>query len=548
MIDLFMGLKLGDITDTQLQSIHADYAKYSEAWEKCRDTAAGAIEVKSKTTRYLPKLGEKQPDEVYKQQYLNPARWLPAVGSTKESFVGLTMRKDPVYTVDTETEDQKEFLLDMAQNKVTEDGQSSNQVLRTLLEEIWTVNRVGVLEEFPTVDMDLMSWAEFRKRQLKWQSMIYKAENIINWHFEVVDGEKIPVLWVLREEVNSGQVFSANHEIQYRVLLLEPEESTQNGRKYVQLVFKEDEKTKGSDTKKFVLEERHEPVSNGQYLEYIPFHILTSKGMIMDKIIDPLLYDLAEINLGHYRNTADYEHELHKVSIKTVIFPGYDEEQGTPVLGESLMIDNPDAKPFILESTSTSPLSEEMTKKEQRMASIGAQMLAQKGRYVEAAETANIHAQGETSKVSEVAKELGDMWGQILTKKLQLSGYSAVILINVNTDYYEERMTPQELEKAVAAVQAGKISQRAFYNYLDSLEFYPKDWTFEKEQEELARDSLGVINLSDEKYMELLDALEETQKRLEKLENVRLKFKVKTEANNESADGNEEPTEESEEV
>ena len=74
--------------------------------------------------------------------------------------------------------------------------------------------------------------------------------------------------------------------------------------------------------------ETFEPMMHGERLSEIPF--FTVPGIIPEK---SMLYDLAQLNIQHYQDTADYQNGKHYTSIPTPIAiglkPAYD-ETGNP--------------------------------------------------------------------------------------------------------------------------------------------------------------------------------------------------------------------------
>jgi hypothetical protein len=166
--------------------------------------------------------------------------------------------------------------------------------------------------------------------------------------------------------------------------------------------------------------------------------------------------------------------------MKTAIFPGWSDDMGDPEIGGALATP-PDQQPFILESKSQSPMDKEMSKKEERMATIGAQLLAQKGRYVQAAETAQIQSRGESSVVASVARSVSVVMSEIFKFKLRWSGSQSEVEIALNTDFDEARYSAQDLTPLYQMLQGGGISFDVFYYALDKLELYPPNWTKEKE-------------------------------------------------------------------
>ena len=49
--------------------------------------------------------------------------------------------------------------------------------------------------------------------------------------------------------------------------------------------------------------------ANGQPFDYIPFQFIGSRDNLPN-IDEPILYDIARVNIGHFRNSADQENNL----------------------------------------------------------------------------------------------------------------------------------------------------------------------------------------------------------------------------------------------
>lgn len=530
---MFDQMKVGDILAYDPGTTHKDYDKYLPDWKKCRDAIAGAKAVKDRGMVYLPPLSDAQKPAEY-DKYLKGATWYGATGATLDMYTGMIMRKPPAISMNGEQvseEDQVFFAT------VTTDGQSFDWMTLSTLNEVFTTNRVGILEDFTVaaaLDEDgtpiqTMSQLEYEQQDKKSLSSIYLAESIINWRTDRINGIETPVLWVLKEDTevaNPDNPFDVIEGSQYRVLHLQPiyadipmeadesEDEYKNRNeasqvagdspviewRYRQILITpileavtslnvQKKKRDGGDWK---VESIVYPMNDNKYMPRIPFYCISQNG-VETEVRVPILQDMVEMNMGHYRNSADHEHELHMVSIKTAIFPGWDEDEyGSPMLGQALA-SPPGEKPFILEANGVSKLLESMKAKEERMAALGAQMLANQGRYVQSAKTAEIATAGESSIIAQVSTNISRALSEVLTfKKLWTNpGEEAEVDVSLNTDFYEERVTSEELSAWTKAVQAGQISSQVFFYNLQRLEAYPRDWTYDEEKEAIEADLAG---------------------------------------------------------
>jgi hypothetical protein len=145
---------------------------------------------------------------------------------------------------------------------------------------------------------------------------------------------------------------------------------------------------------------------------------------------------------------------------------------------------DPDAKAFYLEfnGQGLGALEKNLDRKEQQMAILGARMLSEDKKAVEAAETASIHRSGENSILAGIAQNVSNG----LTMALQIfdewAGGNGKATIEINREFLNMPLSAQELTAMVAAWQAGAISQETLFFNLKAGETYPDDLTFEEEQ------------------------------------------------------------------
>ena len=125
----------------------------------------------------------------------------------------------------------------------------------------------------------------------------YIAESIINWKTKQVDGVMKLSLIVLQEKVikDDKDEFAQDEVTQYRVLRLN------NDNVYTYQMYNQAAQAIG--------QEQQVTDYNGNPFDMIPFYFVGSENN--DTSVDKQpLYDLALINLGHYRNSADYEESI----------------------------------------------------------------------------------------------------------------------------------------------------------------------------------------------------------------------------------------------
>lgn len=249
-----------------------EYKTAAPQWELVRAVCRGGEEVKS----YLPELEEKESERKKKRNkdYQDRAVFYPITGNTRNGMIGMAFKKDPLIAV----AEKLSCLKDDADGA----GSSIYQLAQSSLESVLEVGRHGLYVDYNS-DSKLPYIFQ------------YRAEDIINWRTDRINGRTMLTLVVLRETVEEADGFGFKDAIQYRVLVIE------DG-KFICRVYR---KTAGSSVYQIHSEYIPERAGSGAWDE-IPFTFMGAQNN--DHTIDeaPLL-GLAKINLGHYRNSADYE-------------------------------------------------------------------------------------------------------------------------------------------------------------------------------------------------------------------------------------------------
>ncbi len=470
--------------DTQ----HADYSKYLPKWQRCRDASDGQDAVHAAGTKYLPKLKD-QTDDDY-AAYKTRAGFYNATWRTMAGLLGMMFRKSPQTDLPAQVE-QYAADIDMA-------GTTLETFARKVALEVLKIGRVGIMVDHPrTEGATPISVAAANDQGLRPLITSYRAEAITNWRYVRIRNRWVLGMVTLKEcaKVQDGE-FAEKDVDQYRVLDLD-----EAGLYRVRL-FQKDEK----DKREWLLVDEFWPLMNSKPLDFIPFAILGTDGV--DSTLDePPLIDLIDTNLSHYRTNADYEHGCHFTGLPTLFLSGFgpDEKGEMPTfyIGSQAAIvsSHPDADGKFIEFTGQGlgSLKENLDRKEQQMAVLGARMLFAEKRQVEAAETAAIHRSGENSVLSALASGISEGLEWALGVFAQWAGVSgAQVVYQLNRDYNPAMLDAQQLTALLRLVQAGEMSSQELYTLLQRGDIVDSEQDFETHQEQIAqqgpsRPDMGMV-------------------------------------------------------
>ena len=303
---------------------------------------------------------------------------------------------------------------------------------------------------------------------------MFRAESIINYRTEIINGIEQLALVVLEGKIDvlaKDDPFKTKTVETWKVLSIE--DGVYYVRNYLQ-----------SDSGEFVLESEFTPLINDARFAFIPFFILTTNG-IDNCYYKPPLLDFVNVNLGHYKNSADFENMLHWTGAKTIITKEYGKDT-IPIGGAMDMPKDGDA--FFLEASSDSGLKDELRHKEEQMAAMGSAVISGKGRYVSSAETAEITSQGEYATLADISNACSNAMEYIMQLFVEWSGSNEDVKVKYNVDFELEDIAAADLTAFVQAYFSGAISYDTFFYNLQKKEVYPNKKTKESELEDIESD------------------------------------------------------------
>ena len=461
-------------------NLHKEYDKHKWQWKRCRDVIAGKDALlqnglsRERFTGslynpnfnvdvYLPRLVN-QTDQEY-MAYADRAAFFNATGRTLDALTGLIFAKNPQWQLPT--------AIERYADDITLTDTNLREFAEQIVEQQIAVGRVGIMVDYPADAPTNISIAAAEALNIRPFLRWYNAESIINWRSTFIRGVEVLTMVVLKETVEVRQdEFTTDDVEQYRVLDL-----TDEG--YRVRVMRED----GA-----LLSEAY-PLQRGSRMNYIPFIILGANSAAPEVQKPPLL-DLVETNIGHYRNSADYEHGLHFTGLPTPYVAGVQLQDGQTLSVGSMaawVFPDPSAKADYLEfkGDGLETLRNAMKDKEQRMAVLGARMLMNDTRGAESYGTMELRTAADRSLLASIARAASDAIAKALNIMAEWVGAPADCTFSLNTDYGAGKLQPQMMQQLVSAYQSDAIPLSVLFDNLQRGEIISQAMTFEEYEAQL---------------------------------------------------------------
>ena len=443
------------------------YEDNINAWELVRDCVAGSEAVKcarySQTensvvglynmtgAKYLPvpNPSDTSQDNVDRYtSYKQRANFVNFTGSTKEGFLGMINRKEPVI----ELESSIEYM----ENNANGAGLGLAQLIQGATDETLEVGRHGLLSDFPISEA---GQNKASTSNLKSTIKQYPAESIINWRESVIDGETILSMVVLTEEVEKVDLdgFSSECVTYHRVLFLE--DSIYKQRLYDEddnlVTFEED----GEQTGDIIPRK-----ADGSAWSFIPFKFIGAMNNDPEPDKSPL-YDIAEINVAHYRNSADFEESSFMIGQPTPVIAGLNQAWVTEVLKGGVMFGSrtaillPEgASANLLQANPNQMPTQGMEIKEKQLIAVGAKIISDSS-GVETAEAAKIRFAGQNSKLALVVTNVESAIIDVLEWCSLYMGGGGESLVEINKQFYDATINPQLLMAEIQLMDRNVITK-----------------------------------------------------------------------------------------
>lgn len=429
-------------------------------WELISDCIAGADAVRKRGTKYLPKPNPldttPENDERY-IAYITRAVFYNVVANTIGGLVGQVFNADPV----TEYPEELEPMWWDA----TGSGITLVQLAKKSLVNCLAFGRCGLLVDFPPAAKNEngeprpFSRLEVMQGSARPTIQEYGPRDVINWRFKMVNALSVLSMVVLSEDyIIRDDGFEITRGREQRVLKLD-----EANHYIVETWRRTDEKQEGP----FYLASTMKPTDgSGVPFGYIPFYFIGAQNN--DATVDkPPMYDMAILNIGHYRNSADYEDSVYMVGQPTPYFSGLTQQWVDDVLKGTIQLGSRGAVPLpeggsagLIQAEPNSMVKEAMDQKQQQMIALGAQLVEDK----QVARTLG-EAQMERAVIASVLSSCAHNVSQAFeSAMLTAASFSGVdvnadkIVFQLSTDFAITKLSGDERRQMLAEWQGGLLS------------------------------------------------------------------------------------------
>lgn len=462
-------------------TVHSDYTRRNIQWSRIRDALEGQDEIKENGEAYL-----KKPDGMTQSAYdayKDRAQFFPVIERTLRGMSGMVFR----HPIKCELPSRLEPLKEAA----TTDGHSLAVMAENVVNEVLSIGRYGILVDYPQANTTATSIPYLAT---------YTGENITDWEVQFVDGLRTLTRVVLKDDFDSDDE-DVNDAAEMRLELILNNEGNYEVRRWKAAGS---EKGTNEDSPTFVMVgEPKVPVVNGKPLKRIPF-VFINPYDLRPEVEKPPMLDLVDVNIGHYRNSADYEHALFLTAQPTPVAIGAITEKNKPdAIGSGAFWILPEgSSAMFLEfgGAGIEAQRQAMLDKEDRMAALGARMIHDGKNRNEASDTAKMRGKGEMSLLTNVVNmaEAG-IYRALRIAAEWVTGRPDDVEVKLNRDWVETKMDPQTLNALVKSWQSGAMSHQTLYENLQSGEIAPVDRSFEDEKDLIEEEGgdlgLGVNQL-----------------------------------------------------
>lgn len=450
--------------------VRDEVVKIKLKWDLIRDCLDGQTAVKAARAKYLPQPNPTDDSDANRKrydQYVERAVFYNVSQRTHAGLVGQVFKIDPVIELPS--------VMDPLVTDVDGAGVSLEQQSKKSLGHVLAYGRCGLFVDHPPTGEDpasAPSREDLIAGRVRPVIILYDPWDIINWRTMTVGAKKLLSMVVIAERyVIEDDGFEATTGKQWRVLRLD-----ENGAYRVE-IWREAAGT-------FEEYEHHYPRdATGSLLTEIPFTFVgaVNNDTMMDQ---PPIYDLAALNIAHYRNSADYEEACYICGQPTPYLAGLSKDwvqdvlKGEVHLGSRAAIALPSGGTAgLIQASPNSMPKEAMEAKERQMVALGAKLVEQKSVQRTATEARQEEA-SESSVLGTCAKNVAAGYRTAISWCGAFLGVLDEPEFDLNTDFDSGQISAQDRQQLIAEWQGRAITfeemrfnlRRANIAYLDDEE------------------------------------------------------------------------------
>lgn len=406
---------------------------------------------------------ESPENETRNEQYRERAVFYGISGQTVQGMTGSIFRKPPVSALPKE--------LEYLNKNADGGGVSLNQLAKGCAADVLTCGRAGLAVSFPYSETQV-SKADMTSGKVVATVHRFEAAQVINWSTVTVGSNTKLSLVVILESEEIVEDYKAKQVDVIREMFLS------DG------IYKERKWTK-TDGEWVPGEEWTPTDSKGAAWDEIPFTFIGAENN--DSKVDKApLSNIVDLNIGHFRNSADYEDSVWFVGQAQPWMSGVTQEHidllsnNNMYAGSRNLMAVPEGESFGYAQASPNPLVRQaMLDKLDGMVSMGARLM-QAGSATKTATQAAGDIESQTSTLGMVAENVSDAFQTALKWCAKYMGASDEIEYQLNEDFINLSQDPALIKEVVADFMLGGVPMRDYIRFMRKVELFDEETTDEE--------------------------------------------------------------------
>ena len=498
----------------RVDAVRPILAQFTDPIQQMRDCVGGTHAIWAGGEKYLPRnAAEKVKD------FERRARFTEFYNVTKRTIVatvGQVFAREPVLG-----EDVPATFLDHAEY-IDGDGNHLRVFAALLFIDGLTAGYAGVLVDAPVVEGSL-SLAEEEARGIRPYWVPVRAEDIVSYAEERFGAKQELTMLTLRSLVDErvGQ-FGYREVTEYRVWRLE---QTDAGARVVTVeTYRLLEAPQGS------LQTATEYASTGvkvivRNCTRIPYAPYVSDSPVCSLAGPPPLLDLSDVNLGHYRTSADRRWLMHLACVPVPVRKGYvaPQEGNRPMrYGTNVLQDLPKDGDFFWRSPDVgvfAPAADELRRLEHQMSALGMAFMSSESNVAETAEAKRIDASASRTTAAMAAERLDDCIELAMSFHCEMIGQATIGVggmlsggsFKTNREFDDAMLAPDDVRVLGELRDRGDLSRATMWQLLKEGNRLPAAFDNLAEAQRIADEANPLSVVADSEFDALFAAGVEAQ-------------------------------------
>ena len=450
-----------------VDTVHTDYAVYLPDWKKIEHITRLKM-----LDSYLIELNPHDKSDANKQRnrhYRQRAIFYAIAAQTVQGMLGTMFRRSPHVAVPAG--------LDYVHTNIDGANTSIVQQAQGLCDDVVRKSRAGLYVSFPPTD-GAVSQQDMMEGRFVATVQRFEPEQIINWRTETIGSQTRLKLVVIREYREKTDRYTVDEYMVLRELYLD-----EDG------VYQERHWSDKEGSLKVV--SQHTPTdADGNVWREIPFIFVGAENN--DSEVDaPVMLPLVELNIGHYRNSADWEDSVWYVGQAQPFMTGVSEmhlemlrEKGM-YAGSRELLAVPDGGTFGYASPDPNSLVRQaMVDKVEMMLQLGARLMQPGSAAKTATEVAGIR-EAQHSVLSLVAANASEAYRQALHWAARYMGVDDTDDIDfaINQEFVAPDASPQEIQQLMAGFMQGTIPASDYIRFMQRAGYFDASRDMDEYQE-----------------------------------------------------------------